>query len=196
DFVVCADRDMAWLLRNARPAMRVEWLPHCVSGYEELLATVPRSRLPHPFVCWLPLTLPDRDPYYRHKNTYCQLAAVKLAVASTGLPIQVATNFVSDPLRRFAAGLGVPLRETGSMDRQTFCEFRGEIGLGLCASLSESFSYNAAELMLLGIPTLFGPAIEWAWRSAELVSLCGALHPGSTGSIARRIQHLLLNHDA
>lgn len=190
DFVICPDRHVARLLREARPRVPTYWLPHCLPAHATLRVRVTPE--PPPLLCWLPLTLPDRDPFYRHKNTYCQLAAVKQATAGLDCEIRLATNFVSDTMRRFAEFLGVPLQETGSMDPADFLEFLDGVGIGLCVSLSESFSYNAVELMLLGIPTLFGPTLDWAWRCPDLVTMCGIEDPGSIERIAQKLYDLMM----
>jgi hypothetical protein len=196
DFIVCTDRETARMVRSARPGTRVEWLPHCIAGHDDLLAQPERSRPPTPPICWLPLTLQDRDPYYRHKNTSCQLAAVKLAAVSSDRRVRVVTSYASDSMRRLAACLELPLQETGSMNPDQLRAFRRTVGVGLCASLSESFSYSAAELMLQGIPTLFGPALEWAWKSRELVAVCGTEHPGSIERLAGQLERLLSDGSA
>ncbi|MBI3767580.1 MAG: glycosyltransferase [Deltaproteobacteria bacterium] len=193
DFVLCAERAMSRLIRAAAPELPTGWLPHCLPPRS--LAAIParvRDAPPSaPRMCWLPLTFADQDSRYRHKNTYCQLAAVMLARDTGEAPIRVATNFASPLLTRFAAYLAIPLQETGSMERTAFARFLDGVALGLCVSLSESFSYNAIELMIAGIPTVFGPTLSWAWSSAELVSLCGVEDPGAIEQIAQRVRTLL-----
>jgi hypothetical protein len=192
DVVACADEGMASLLREACPGSLVEWLPHCLPEIDRLLEVPLREEPPADFTCWLPLTLPDRDPFYRHKNPYCQLAGATRAANFRDRELRVACSFVSGDLRRFGDRLGLALVETGSMKEDAFRFFLSEVGVGLCVSLSESFSYNAAELMLLGVPTLFGPAIRWAWRCPELGSLCGVEDPGSVDEIAHRLSDLIV----
>jgi hypothetical protein len=194
DLVLCGDQETARLIDTLIPGISAEWLPHCfprISSYaEQVSPSGPRTTPP---LCWMPMTLPDSDTYYRHKNPFCQVAGVALASASTGERIEVETNFASDLLLQFAKRLDVPLHVCGSRDSDAHQQFMGEITVGLCISLSESFSYNAAELMLSGVPVLFGPALQWAWEAPELVECCGVTASGSAGEIAVRLGGLLRN---
>ncbi|NUS15361.1 MAG: hypothetical protein HOY69_28895 [Streptomyces sp.] len=187
NLVLTADEKSAPLLGRAAGNSPALWLPHCVPAVPVLAPHRPRHAPRRTPLCWLPLTLPDDDPYYRHKNAVCQLAAAALC----GVSVTVATNTASPRLRRTATLLSVPLHEKGHVPQARFGAFLADVSVGLCVSLAESFCYNAVEMMLRGVPVLFGPALRWAWRDPELVDLCGVADPGSPQEIAAQLRLLL-----
>ncbi len=192
DLVLCADRETARLIDQLLPGIRAEWLPHCLPQLSTCAERyTPNSPIQSPLLCWMPMTLPDSSPYYRHKNPFCQIAGVALASTSLGRPINVVANYASDLLCQFAEQVNVPLQLYGSLDPEAHLDFLRDVTVGLCTSLSESFSYNVAELMILGTPALFGPAVGWAWKSPKLVQHCGITAPGSSEEIAIRLEKLL-----
>lgn len=185
DLILAADEELSQLLRRAQ-GRHVVWLPHCVPKIPE----PPRRRAidaGNPPMLWMPMTLPDDSRHYRHKNAVCQLAGAALYDGE----VELATNTASDRLRQTARWLSVPLREVGHVPQEQFDSFLASASVGMCVSLAESFCYNAVEMMLRGVPVLFGPALTWAWRSPELVALCGVTDPGSAVGIATRLHDLL-----
>jgi hypothetical protein len=105
--------------------------------------------------------------------------------------MQVLTSHASALSKRFSLALGVPLSVVQMAAAKDYLAFVETVDLGLCVSLSESFSYNCAELMLTGVPTLFGPTINWAWRSTPLAEICGIRDPGNIEEIVTKMTHLL-----
>ena len=193
----CADQDTAGLLQKTTPALGTTWLPHCLPDFEgngELPPKIAGTANGDPKI-WMPLTIHDQDDYYRHKNTHAQIAALAIITRETNTSFEVLTNYASPLLRECADFFKLNITEVGSLPPQEHRALLDETSLGLCASLSESFSYNAIDLMLAGVPTIFGPALTWAWQDLDVVRDCGVVHPGSTQEIAEKIERLLASSD-
>ncbi|GAA1616393.1 glycosyltransferase [Catellatospora bangladeshensis] len=194
--ILAADRQTAQVLQKMSGPARVVWLPHCPPPAPQRPRRVVGPPAPQPPRCWLPMTLDDADPYYRHKNVYCQLAAVALS----GLALRVETSYASASLLAFAQRLGVALTTVGSVPEDGFADYLHQTAVGLCTGLSESFCYSAAELMLAGVPVLFGPTLRWAWDDPDLARICGVTDPGSPAETAQKLHALLTDtrrsHDA
>lgn len=193
DRALCVDWNLAKLLQETKKNLKPQWIPPCLPGLSSFLERqkpdLYRYRQKPRF--WLPLTLEDRDSFYRHKNTYCQIAAVAMVNAQCKLKIPVFTNYASELLLQVADSFDVPLTVTGSISKDEYYSFLDDVTVGLCVSLAESFSYNCLELMLLGIPTLFSPTVTWAWRCAKLVEFCGVSNPGDTLQMAKKLRRFI-----
>ncbi|MDG2384366.1 MAG: hypothetical protein P8N76_22045 [Pirellulaceae bacterium] len=146
----CADKDAAELLQRTVPTLSATWLPHCLPGFTG------RDELPQKRACtesgnrkiWLPLTIQDQDDYYRHKNTYSQIAALAIVERESNVSFDLLTNYASPLLWECADFFSLSLTAVGSLPEQEYRSLLDKVALGLCASLSESFSYNACELLL------------------------------------------------
>ena len=193
----CADQDTAGLLQKTTPALGATWLPHCLPDFEAGREWPPKrlGSENDATKVWMPLTIQDQDDYYRHKNTHAQIAALAIIERETNTSFEVLTNYVSPLLGECADFFKLNITEVGSLPPREHRALLDETSLGLCASLSESFSYNAIDLMLAGVPTIFGPALTWAWQDRDVVRDCGVIHPGSTHEIAEKVERLLASSD-
>lgn len=188
------DKDFANFIQAVLPEINAVWLPAVAHPLNNIIK--PIKRFTDSNRIWMPLTLPDNHPNYRHKNVLCQLAAIGKASKQTGIQTAVFTNYTSDIYLKFAKFSTIEnLSAIGSISQSKYNDFLETIKLGLCVSLSESFSFNCLELMCLGIPTLFGPAIAWAWSNKELVEVCGIENPGSIGMLAHKISRIFSDQD-
>lgn len=103
------------------------------------------------------------------KNIYSQLIAVRLLQGE--LPdLLLATNGMSMRQRRFSDNIGLKYEDKGWIEDKTeYYRLAKSTLLNIHASITESFSYQAWESMLLGTPVLMSPTISEKWEPVTTI---------------------------
>ncbi len=126
------------------------------------------------------------------KNIANQLIAAKL-ISHELENVEVHTKNLQQHHGRFAQRIGLDLYNSKMNDsHDSFLDWMSTFHLGLEVSYTEAFNYQAAEYMLMGIPVVVGPTVDWA-HSVNIVP-----SPDSPVQIASRGVYLSRksNHNA
>jgi len=93
----------------------------------------------------------------RQKNVLTQLAAARIAQNDVEFSLYV--NGLPEPYQQFARTIGLKYRDLQWLPREDYCTWLGSMRLLMQVSLSEAFSYVAAESLALGTPVLMSPVV-------------------------------------
>jgi len=93
----------------------------------------------------------------RQKNVLTQLAAARCA--QNDLEFKLYVNGLPEQYRQFADMIGLKYNDLGWLPHDDYHAWLGSMRLLIQVSLSEAFSYVAAESMALGTPVLMSPVV-------------------------------------